>query len=441
MSSITLTAPIAYIGVAQNVQRSDVVYPFAPIDIHRLAKSRNFTIFPANLRGLVFCFLVNAGVALRGGLNGMRIVGRDEEGVDRIVIDMGFQKSDEGRINHMTSSNSDVTPTDISAGLSPDEGEWQLLPVQMTDVFITKPGKCQLFLLLDGREFPLGTITFGLAEVAPYDENFISAVKASPFSSKYIRFRIGCSACDSKMTVVAGIDRPTVDDAVWFQDCQSEWICACKKAVVDLSYIRRGLHSLLLERANLKNTSIIATSLYSQENVELVVRQYGDLLDRSPGEEVVQQFIERNPLVWAPHYPARIFVKPRILGKFVADFALLDELGVLTLVEIERPGTRLFKRNGHATADLNHAIDQVRDWIACINDHRSAVLDQLSISSDSVARVRGLVIAGRAANEKEENLKRFMKVKPNEDIDFHTFDYLGHRLRHHLESVGVFLER
>ena len=54
----------------------------------------------------------------------------------------------------------------------------------------------------------------------------------------------------------------------------------------------------------------------------------------------------------------------------------------------------LTKRGGVA-AQLQHAIDQAKDWLNAFEDHRLACLECLDLRPEQVNRVSAVVIAGR----------------------------------------------
>jgi hypothetical protein len=56
---------------------------------------------------------------------------------------------------------------------------------------------------------------------------------------------------------------------------------------------------------------------------------------------------------------------------------------------------------------MGHAISQVRDWLLLYEKHRGALLDCLALRDQEVARVIGLVMAGRNEGCDAENLRKF----------------------------------
>lgn len=92
-------------------------------------------------------------------------------------------------------------------------------------------------------------------------------------------------------------------------------------------------------------------------------------------------------------------------------------------VEIERPDILLLRKDGAISAEMEHAITQVRDWLFLYEKHRGAVLECLDLPEQQVTRARGLVIAGRDKEYDAENLRKF-KWQDRGLIDCITYDDL-----------------
>src|SRR5262249_17222988 len=109
----------------------------------------------------------------------------------------------------------------------------------------------------------------------------------------------------------------------------------------------------------------------------------------------------------------------------------------LLLVELERPGTRLQKKLKHTfglTAELQHALDQVRSWIQVFEDHRAAALTNIDLSIDEVAKVKGVVVAGRTPTTTEE--ARGLRGRPFDDVELFTYDDLLNDFLNMLRDVA-----
>ena len=83
----------------------------------------------------------------------------------------------------------------------------------------------------------------------------------------------------------------------------------------------------------------------------------------------------------------------------------------------------MIRKDGATSAEMEHAISQVRDWLFLYEKHRSAVLECLDLHDREVTRVKGLVIAGRDEGHNAEDLRKF-KWQDRGAIECMTYDDL-----------------
>ena len=160
------------------------------------------------------------------------------------------------------------------------------------------------------------------------------------------------------------------------------------------------------------------------------------ILDRNSEEEAVQKFIERNPLILHPFSSLRIFYKSPILTKYKTDIVILNAKKELLLIELERPGLKLMKKDSGVSASLQHAFDQVRNWLHEADDHRAAVLKCIDEDLDDVTVIRGVVIAGRDNGYEPEHLRKLKRTDFGR-ISFMTYDDLLRNLSSLIETVSA----
>jgi hypothetical protein len=101
---------------------------------------------------------------------------------------------------------------------------------------------------------------------------------------------------------------------------------------------------------------------------------------------------------------------------------VLNTRDELLLIEIEKPQLKMLKKDSGSTADLEHAFHQVRTWKQVLDDHRVAALDAMGLKVDEVAKVKGVVVAGRTPSS-EKNL-RMLRSLSNGDTELFTYDDL-----------------
>ena len=170
-------------------------------------------------------------------------------------------------------------------------------------------------------------------------------------------------------------------------------------------------------------TEALRSLMDKQSPLQAVCGQFEALLDQNPAEEQVQQFMESNPLVLHQFSPDRVFFKSPILTTYKTDIAVLTSKRELLLIELERPSTRLLKKDGGIAATMQHALDQVRDWLHMIDEHRAAVLKCLNLQPEEVSTIRGVVILGRDRDYRGDHLRK-LKWTDFGRIAFFTYDDL-----------------
>ncbi len=305
-----------------------------------------------------------------------------------------------------------------------DEPCWTILLVRLSGVILTEPQKLSLYYIEDGINTSIGKLVFALAKSQALTHDRVSAIKSDPKAIKAVRLNLGCKYCDTKMKVIAALEKPAEveDGLVWYQDVPEAFKCRCGKTVFPLNILRNNMHTLLGNNdITIGNLSV--TALYERRVIDNISMELSKIINANPKEEDIQQFLENNPIVFHFLYPLRLYEKPAILSKYKADFASLDSSGVLTLVEIERPGIRLIRKDGATSAEMEHAISQVRDWLFLYEKHRGAVLDCLGLRDQEVTKIKGIVIAGRNKGHDSEKIRRF-KWQDRGAIECMTYDDL-----------------
>lgn len=214
------------------------------------------------------------------------------------------------------------------------------------------------------------------------------------------------SLCRSKLSAVIGhlhkVPYGTTDVApsglgMESFDGRRSWF-ACRRMGVRLSGARRGgdissgfrTLALTVELCLFKpHRGRITRDRYScwsqQREVELRIEsddethaRFAALLDEDPLEGVVHQFLADHSSVLArwsgwSSTSLEIVSKPD-LHSLIPDFAIGQWQPTTSrhewmLVELERPGHRLFTLAGNPTKELSHAIRQITDWRSWIQEN------------------------------------------------------------------------
>jgi hypothetical protein len=340
----------------------------------------------------------------------------------------------------------DVTPMEGSGPPGEDPGEksfdlsggWVLAiaPADLGGFFIPGPGLYAVLVRIAGEEVAVGGVHFGVVDPAPLTPERIAAIKSDPEASKLIRCELRCSGCGDGMTPYAALDRsPKLEGSgyVWYQDLPDAFRCSCGAFEVDLRTAKRNMHGLL-GQTGLAQDKALSLPLYERGVIDSLRIELGALVASDPVEEILQRFFVANPLTLHMFYPQKIFPKAPILTKFKTDFAVCTANRELILIELETASRRLMKADGGLSSEVQHAFDQVHDWLRVCDEQRSAALECIGISANEVASVRGVIVAGRDAGYDGEKLRN-LKARDFGRISLCTYDdvvtSLG-GLAHHL---------
>jgi len=292
------------------------------------------------------------------------------------------------------------------------------------DSLIHEPGECGVFLVEPDQEILLGNALFCHAVVPPFTSDYIAAIRSDPLALKFVRIAVGCKLCDDHLRAYAGIERSPKSEGegwAWYASLPDRFHCKCGNLDFSLTYIRTGLHGLLARRLSPPTSSSVSgVRLYEKSALEEKCRELLALLHAATKEEELQIFLSNNQIFFHIFLPVKLMSKKPVLTMYEADYAVLNQRNELVLVEIERPDLPLIKKDGGIRAELEHAFEQVRQWIRVFNEQRSAALLCVGLKNEEVAKVRGAVIAGRTPGDPD--LARSLRAHSWVDIELFTYD-------------------
>ncbi len=154
------------------------------------------------------------------------------------------------------------------------------------------------------------------------------------------------------------------------------------------------------------------------------------LLDSNPFEPELHEFIAAQPTILARCIgdPSDITVQSKInIHKYEMDFALRRFWASVkryewTLVEIERSSHKHFTAKGDPTAAVTHALRQVNDWRAWLEDNLAYAR---TILPDIEPAPGALIIIGRRATLNHGDQRRLGSlVAGHYRTRIHTYDTL-----------------
>lgn len=304
---------------------------------------------------------------------------------------------------------------------------------------IPKPGQYNVYCVYEDKKIPIGTLDFYYVPANPLTEERRAAIKSDPSALKFCQLVLACPRCKDGIRTYTGLEQSSrieQEGFLWYRNLPNEFRCSCGNTKISLVMLRESFHALLGQRFVEESNDISITRLYEKKSLEDIYNRFWSLLQTDSDEPAIQEFLENNPILFHQFTPLLIKKKPRVLGKHVTDFVILSKNSHLVLIEIERPGKQILKKTGGQTQKLTQAIDQVRDWLHEIDEHRQAVLDGMGFRKEQVSAIRGVVIAGRDMNYNEEDLRKLKKVDFGK-ISFFTYDDLAASLASLIRSIDT----
>lgn len=177
------------------------------------------------------------------------------------------------------------------------------------------------------------------------------------------------------------------------------------------------------------------------------LKDFRELLGKEPNEHSLQKFLQENP--WylihasmdgfysgATSTRTALFPKFKLGNEFETDFLFISgNSGGLscTLIELERSDVKLFTKQGDPTKQLTHAIRQIVDWNAWLNDNQDFALREIARATEDkwnwppILRkpFRFIIIIGRRAFlDKQANRRRAELCNLNPGLEIITYDRL-----------------
>ncbi|MGB8414444.1 MAG: Shedu anti-phage system protein SduA domain-containing protein [Candidatus Binatus sp.] len=178
------------------------------------------------------------------------------------------------------------------------------------------------------------------------------------------------------------------------------------------------------------------------EQIKSDISEYRSLLDSRVRENKVQEFLASHSyffhtLLIDVVYPYPVFSKVRLGTEYETDF-----VGVIPssfgpewrLAEIESPKQCMFTDGGDPSAPLNHAIQQVRNWIRWCEDNISYAQRLMT----GLKYPLGIVFCGRRSELTPATQDKLRQLNRNPDIRIRTLDALidGARAVEHFAKNG-----
>jgi hypothetical protein len=381
-------------------------------------------VFPLSLAGAQFVFALYDP----SSLSKIRVDFFDEAGQSQLFfeIEVGVVPA-EARTGLLSVGHPTAGAVGAASIFRADAKGWTVLTlVGPRDATIMKPGTFRARATLDGITEEVGYLDCLVFTPRPMDDQVKAAIRADPMAARQVRLHSSCKICEDGWKAYAALEKdPELERSgyQWYTALPSTWTCGCGKTTLDLGLVRANLHGLLGRHLR-PSGDIALVPLYQAQALEQVLHAFSALLDSDPDEERVQEFLTANPVILGQFSPLRLEPKAPILSKHKTDFVILNHRSELLLIELERPSCKIMKADGGASAQLQTPLNQINDWFHEVEEHRGAVLSCLGIPPSDVAKVRGVVIAGRNKDYDPEALRKLKKRTFDQRIDVLTYDDL-----------------
>lgn len=419
---------IAFLGVCERATQvrkgQPILWKHSVLGLKQVVLSH---IFPMNLRGFQFAFAVYDPLSFEDAR--IRVLAPNNEELLHIDIQM-----------HDDSQSSGYVPS-AETGMFVQSAYpvWSFFVSDLSDIdaVVKRPDQYKITMCRGTEEVPIGCLVFVYVPAPPLTSERIAAIRSNPYAAKRVRFSMRCNQCSDELRAYTGLERSAEEERdgwIWSKQLPDSFTCKCGKNTMDLTMLRDSLHALL-GHVTRGEEEVSFTRLYERGALEAICNQFASLLDLNPEEKQVQQFMEDNPILLQQFAPERIYHKVPILTKHETDFAILSNKREMILIEIEKPGKQLLKKDGGITAVLQHAFDQVRDWLHRFEEHRAATLACIGLKPEEVASIRGVVIAGRDSGYTADHLRK-LKWADFGRIAFYTYDDLLRGLVALVQTVG-----
>jgi hypothetical protein len=168
------------------------------------------------------------------------------------------------------------------------------------DALVNRRGRYNVYFEHKGNISTIGAIHFHYVKAPPLTPDQIKAIESDPNSVKLIKLILGCKFCPSKLKTYTGFSRSAAQEregCVWQTDLASEFACSCGRNKYSLEYLKESMHGMLLKDFSTERTGLSYVRQYAHSQVQHIVMNFTQLLDRELLEQPVQEFIENHSIL------------------------------------------------------------------------------------------------------------------------------------------------
>lgn len=202
------------------------------------------------------------------------------------------------------------------------------------------------------------------------------------------------------------------------QGARGFFLCATWSASKNSFHV--GLYHSNPKFAELRDAFVLAKDKLAL--IKEKVEEFERILNTSEREEEAHQFLKNNGVILGLTSTIEPISKFKLGDDYVTDFIIKEIPEGYVLIEIERPGMKLFKKTTppKRTQEFNHAIEQIENWKAWIGKYHSYISRKLEgISPSPVC----WLIAGRRIHLSDEEKKRLTEINEEYKSAYKIFTY------------------
>ena len=171
----------------------------------------------------------------------------------------------------------------------------------------------------------------------------------------------------------------------------------------------------------------------STERLESIFIEFARLLSsHKTKERDLHRFISSNPVMVDGHLAAMF--SEVCIGRYRADLVIRYEQmdKRVLLIELERHDDLIFKRSNRLRDKVNHASQQVEDWIAAVRNQVTPMPDWL----DKSYVTEGAVVIGRSKDLTRVQRDTLFNINTNRIVKIITYDDLLERLNNLIGTLA-----
>lgn len=166
-----------------------------------------------------------------------------------------------------------------------------------------------------------------------------------------------------------------------------------------------------------------------------ILKEYRSIVSEEKyRERVIHRFLRDHPVMFFPTKRRMFYeyaLQENSKTQYVMDFVVEVTTGRYILVELENPKHNIFKANGDFSQPVNHAENQVQDWMLWIRQHYSIIERELP----GIVAPEGLIVIGRGGGLSSLEKDKICMRNEKHNIRLTTYDDLAEEAENHIRHI------